>query len=169
VIQIKDREPTLGHGAKVVAVSLDKVRLIAQLEGAYYWLFFFISYVSWAPLPNITTDSSHCYWKCWKCSRKSGLGFCIRFCARLWVNYCVLLYIHNWDLMKSVVVMAAHLCYLFVMKAMVYSHTVMTALIVMLPSIFLLWGFLCNFIGPFSSVKPYHCMSFVCCPWPTCW
>jgi hypothetical protein len=44
--QIKDREPTLGHGAKVVAVSLDKVRLIAQLEGACYWLFFFISYVS---------------------------------------------------------------------------------------------------------------------------
>jgi hypothetical protein len=40
VIQIKDREPTLGHGAKVVAVSLDKVRLIVQLEGGYYWLFF---------------------------------------------------------------------------------------------------------------------------------
>ncbi len=56
------------------------------------------------------------------------------------MNYCVLIYIHNWDLMKSVVVMAAHHCYLFVMKAMVYSHAVMTALIVMLPSIFFVVG-----------------------------
>ncbi len=84
-------------------------------------LTFLISNFSWV-LANITSESSHCFWKG---NRNSGRRLCIMVCPSSWADYYMLIYTHCWELMNSVVV-----CH-FVSD----SHEVMTALIVVLPLI----------------------------------
>ncbi len=87
-------------------------------------------------LANITSESSHCFWKG---NRNSGCRLCIMVCPSFWADYYMLIYTHCSDLMNSV---GSHgsLSLPFVMKVMVChfvsdSHEVMTALIVVLPLI----------------------------------
>jgi hypothetical protein len=98
-------------------------------------LTFLISNVSWV-LANITSESSHCFRKG---NRNSGHRLCIMVCPSFWEDYYMLIYTHCWELMNSV---GSHgsSSMPFVMKVMVChfvsdSHEVMTALIVVLPSI----------------------------------
>ncbi len=98
-------------------------------------LTFLISNVSWV-LANITSESSHCFWKG---NRNSGCRLCIMVCPSFWEDYYMLIYTHCWELMNSV---GSHgsLSLPFTMKVMVChfvsdAHEVMTALIVVLPII----------------------------------
>ncbi len=98
-------------------------------------LTFLISNVSWV-LANVTSESSHCFRKG---NRNSACRLCIMVCPSFWEDYYLLIYTHYWELMNSV---GSHgsSSLPFVMKVMVChfvsdSHEVMTALIVMLPSI----------------------------------
>jgi hypothetical protein len=87
-------------------------------------------------LANITSESSHCFWKG---NRNSGHRLCIMVCPSFGADYYMLIYTHCWEVMNSV---GSHRSSSlpFVMKVMVChfvsdSHEVMTALIVVLPLI----------------------------------
>ncbi len=95
-------------------------------------LTFLISNVSWV-LTNITSESSHCFRKGNKNSRRK---LCIMVCPSFWEDYYMLIYTHYWELMNSV---GSHgsSSLSFVMNVMVChfvsdSHEVMTALTVVL-------------------------------------
>jgi len=87
-------------------------------------------------LTNITSKSSHCFWKC---NRNSRHKLCIMVCPSSWEDYYMLIYTHCWELMNLVHSHSSS-SLRFVMKVMVChfvsdSHEVMTALIVVLPLI----------------------------------
>ncbi len=44
------------------------------------------------------TKSSSCFWKC---DRKSGCRFCVMVCPKFCTEYCILIYTHHWELMKT--------------------------------------------------------------------
>ncbi len=50
-------------------------------------------------LANITSESSHCFWKG---NRNSGHRLCIMVCPSFWEDYYMLIYTHCWELMNSV-------------------------------------------------------------------
>jgi len=120
----------LAHGATIPCASFPVYTAWMRILST-----FFISDVSWV-LANITSESSHCFWKS---NRNSGRRLCIMVCPSFWEDYYMLIYTHCWELMNSV---GSHgsLSLPFVMKVMVChfvsdSHEVMTALIVVLPII----------------------------------
>ncbi len=125
-----------GGRKKVCCCLRNLIVCISRINYLHISVFYDVfSNVSWV-LANITSESSHCFWKG---NRNSGRRLCIMVCPSFWEDYYMLIYTHCWELMNSV---GSHgsLSLPFVMKVMVChfvsdSHEVMTALIVMLPII----------------------------------
>jgi hypothetical protein len=99
-------------------------------------LTFLISNVSWV-LANITSESSHCFWKG---NRNLGHRLCIMVCSSFWEDYYMLIFTHCWELMNSV---GSHSSSSlpFVMKVMI-----------------------CHFVRDSHEVDCTHCrVTFNCC------
>ncbi len=62
---------------------------------------FFFLLSCYAMLANSMTECSHCLQKC---NRNSGHRICIPdgFALKFWVEFCILIYTHTWQLIKSV-------------------------------------------------------------------
>jgi hypothetical protein len=101
------------------------------LQATNEWKSLFLTwscYLSWV-LANILTESFHWFWKLDKHSGHRLYNSSLKF----WADYCLLIYTHPWELMKSLG-SQGRVSWLFMLKVMVWhfvsdTHKVMTAFI----------------------------------------